>query len=116
MMESSTPASESGAPTRKIVGTAPQSGAASRISPRRSAITIPMRQPPPRTSTDAVAAPATPNRGKGPRPEMSSGSSPIDSSTEAVRIRRSEERRVGKGGKAGVAAEEWEEQTGDARE
>src|SRR5256885_12467356 len=65
MMESSTPASESGAPTRKIVGTAPQSGAASRISPRRSAITIPMRQPPPRTSTDAVAAPATPNPGEG---------------------------------------------------
>ena len=83
----STPASDSGAPTRAMVGTARQSGAPSRISPRRRAITAPIRKPPPRTITDAVAAPATPSWGNGPHPAMSSGSSPIDRSTEAVRMR-----------------------------
>src|SRR5438105_3254335 len=54
--ESRTPASESGAPTRNTVGRARQSGASSRIRPRRQAMPIPMRNPPPRTITEARAA------------------------------------------------------------
>src|SRR5258708_7564742 len=68
MTESSTPASDNGAPMRTIVGKVRQSGARTRSRPRRSAITRPNRKPPPRTMTDASAAPATPRRGNGPRP------------------------------------------------
>ena len=82
--ESSTPASESGAPTRSSVGTARQSGASSRMSPRLSAMPTPIRNPPPRTITEATAAPSTPSLGNGPTPAMSSGSSPIDKSTDAA--------------------------------
>src|SRR5205809_1017440 len=53
--ESSTPASDSGAPTRSMAGTASQAGAANRISPRRSAIPMPIRNPPPRTITEDEA-------------------------------------------------------------
>ncbi len=47
----------------------------------------PIKKPPPRTITDAVAAPSTPRRGNGPTPAMSSGSSPMLSTTEAARMR-----------------------------
>ncbi len=82
--ESRTPASESGAPTRNTVGRARQSGASRRIRPRRQAMPIPMRNPPPRTITEARAAPSTPSFGNGPTPLMSSGSRPTDSTTEAM--------------------------------
>ena len=83
-IDSSTPASESGAPMRSTVGTARQSGVSSRSSPRRKAITIPMRNPPPRTMTEASAAPSTPSLGNGPVPLMSSGSRPTESRTDAM--------------------------------
>src|SRR2546422_500296 len=57
-----------------MVGTACQSGAPRRIRPRRSAMRIPIRKPPPRTITDASAAPSTPSRANGPTPRISSGS------------------------------------------
>ena len=88
MPESSTPASDSGAPMRTMVGKARQSGVLMRINPRRRAITTPSRNPPPRTITDANAAPSTPSRGKGPTPAMSSGSRPIDTSTDPASIRK----------------------------
>ena len=49
---------------------------------------MPMRNPPPRTITDAVAAPATPSRGNGPTPAMSSGSRQTESSTDAASNRK----------------------------
>src|SRR5207245_1442003 len=76
--------SESGAPTRKIVGRARQSGASRRMRPRRSAMPTPIRKPPPRTITEARAAPSTPSRGNGPTPAISSGASPIESNTDAA--------------------------------
>src|SRR5881409_2145416 len=82
MIDKSTPAKDSGAPMRMIVGSARQSGAATRTSPRRSAMTNPSRNPPPRTITDASAAPSTPSRGNGPTPAMSNGSSAIDTQTD----------------------------------
>src|ERR1041385_146974 len=87
MRESSTPASESGAPTRAIVGKARQSGAVKRSSPRRSAIARPSKNPPPRTITEASAAPSTPSRGNGPTPAIRSGSRTIDTATDPASMR-----------------------------
>src|SRR2546422_2485419 len=87
MTESSTPASDNGAPIRMIVGSERQSGAPMRNSPRRNAMTRPSRNPPPRTMTEASAAPSTPSRGNGPSPMISSGSSRIETHTEPASIR-----------------------------
>src|SRR5712664_314302 len=70
-----------------IVGSERQSGAPMRNSPRRNAMTRPSRNPPPRTMTEASAAPSTPSRGNGPRPMISSGSSRIEIPTEPASIR-----------------------------
>src|SRR5438128_1495267 len=91
--ESSTPASDSGAPTRSMVGTVAQSGASKRINPRRSAMPMPIGNPPPRTITDAVAAPSTPSRGNGPTPAMSTGPRQPDPDVEPGRGHRRERRR-----------------------
>src|SRR5438552_10653903 len=82
MTDSRTPASDNGAPMRIIVGSVRQSGAPIRTSPRRSAMTRPSKKPPPRTITDARAAPSTPSRGNGPTPAISSGSSAIEKQTD----------------------------------
>src|SRR5204862_1699534 len=82
------PDNYNGAPMRMIVGIARQSGAATRTRPRRSAMTNPSRNPPPRTITDASAAPSTPSRGNGPTPAMSSGSSAMETPTEPASIRK----------------------------
>ena len=74
-------------PIRMIVGTARQSGALIRSSPRRTAMMPPIRKPPPRTMTDASAAPSTPSRGNGPIPAISSGSSAIETHTEPASIK-----------------------------
>src|SRR5437867_4073023 len=71
-----------------IVGRARQSGALMRSKPRRNAMTSPSRKPPPRTMTEARAAPSTPSRGNGPRPMISRGSSRIDTPTEPASIRK----------------------------
>src|SRR5438309_117402 len=87
MTDSRTPASDNGAPMRIIVGSVRQSGAPIRTSPRRSAMTRPSKKPPPRTITDARAAPSTPSRGNGPTPAISSGSSAIEKQTDPASIK-----------------------------
>ena len=49
-------------------------------------MTDPSRNPPPRTITDASAAPSTPSRGNGPTPTISSGSSTMETATEPASI------------------------------
>src|SRR5438093_628405 len=94
MTESRTPDNESGAPTRMMVGRLRQSGAGIRSKPRRSAIPRPSRNPPPRTMTDASAAPSTPSGGNGPTPVISRGSSTIETQTEPASIPKGERRRA----------------------